>query len=88
MKTKRIPYDPTDIDRATVAAAYDNVYRASHDPIFSPSDYEANGLTVTLKDGGATYWIYTLQEAAETGVCRTEGDVIQIGSRKWIVVLG
>ena len=87
-KPARLPYDPTDLDRATVAAAYDNCYRASHDPILHPSYYEAHGLTVTLKDGGATYWVYTLQEAKETGVCPTEGDVLKLGSRKWIIVLG
>lgn len=82
-------FNPTDIDRATVAAAYDNIYRGPADPVFSAADYEVCGLVATLTDGGySPYWIYTLAEAAETGVCRTEGEVIQIGRRKWIVVLG
>lgn len=80
------PYYPSDAERCAIAAAYDNTCRASWDPVFKPSDYVADGLTVTLS-GGATYWIYSLSEAREAQVSREEGELFQYGRRRFIIVL-
>jgi hypothetical protein len=80
-------YIPTESDRCNVAAAYDNCYKGPADETYSAAAYVADGCTVTLADGnGATYWIYSLDEAKECGVCREEGEVIKIGRRNWIIV--
>lgn len=81
------PYYPSDTERAAIAAAYDNAYRASWDPVFKPADYVADGLTVTLSGGGATYWIYSLSEAREARVSREEGELFQYGRRRFVIIL-
>ena len=80
-------YHPTDTDREAVAAVYDNIYRTPTDPIFKPTDYQADGATVTLKDGGSTYWVVTLSEARDVGIALDCSDIIKVGRRKWVVTL-
>lgn len=84
---KRTAYNPTAADREAAAAAYDNACRAAHDPIFTPADYQAYGATVTLRDGGATYWVVTLSEAREVGILFDETETVTVGRRKWVVTL-
>ena len=83
----RIPYYPTDAARAAIAADYDNCYKLPSEPAVAACDYQADGLTVTAAGGGSTYWIYSLDEAREAGVCREEGETFKHGRRVFIIVL-
>lgn len=80
-------YHPTPEDRCKAACAFDNKNRASFDPVFTPEAYEANGATVTLKDGGAVYWVVTLDEAKEIGISHDPFDLVTVNRRKWVVTL-
>lgn len=82
-----MPYLPSESDRCTVAAFYDNENRASFDPVLSSADYIANGATVTLKDDGVTYWVVTVAEAREVGISFDTVDTVVVNGRKWVVTL-
>lgn len=81
------PYCPSDNDRARVAAYYDNVYKAPSDPLLSPSDYDVNGASVTLRDGGATYYVVTLSEARYAGISPDTCERVNFLRRAWLVTL-
>jgi hypothetical protein len=83
----RPAFVPSDNDRARVAAYYDNVYKAPSDPLLSPSDYDVNGATATLRDGGATYFVMTIPEAKETGLYFRDVERIKFLGRAWLVCL-
>ena len=83
----RKQYEPTPAARCLAAWSFDNENRASYDPVFTPAAYEANGATVTLKDGGATYWVVTIPEARELGICFETFDLVTVNRRKWVVTL-
>lgn len=80
-------YLPTDSDRCAAACAYDNECRASFDPVFTPADYVADGATVTLNGGGATYWVVTVSEAREVGISFDTVETVIVNGRKWVVTL-
>jgi hypothetical protein len=86
-RKSRPAYIPTDNDRARVAAYYDNVYKSPSDPLLSPSDYDVNGATATLRDGGATYFVMTLPEAKESGMSLDTCERIQFLGRAWLISL-
>jgi hypothetical protein len=86
-RKSRPAYVPSDNDRARVAAYYDNVYKSPSDPLLSPSDYDVNGATATLRDGGATYWVVTLAEARAVGVSPDTCERVQFSGRAWLVCL-
>ena len=69
------------------ACAYDNECRASFDPVFTPADYVADGATVTLNGGGATYWVVTVSEAREVGISFDTVETVIVNGRKWVVTL-
>ena len=82
------PYNPTDLDRATAACVYDLAYMTPGEAKFlTPSDYQTEGACVTLKDGGATYWVVTLAEAKQIGIALDSCDTIQALGRSWIICL-
>ncbi len=87
MKNPRTPYYPSDRERCAIAAAYDNCYRTPSEPYARTNQYQADGLTVSMEAGGATYWIYSLDEAREAQVSREEGEVFQYGRRRFIIIL-
>jgi hypothetical protein len=83
---KRTSYNPTALERCTAAAEYDNAHRSHFDPELTPSDYTADGATVTL-NGGATYWVVTHPEAREVGILFDETETVYVDGRKWVVTL-
>ena len=80
-------YKPTDIDRATVAAAYDNIDRGPSEVEFKPSQYVADGATVTLQPDGATYWVLTIAEAQAVGITFDESETVNVNGLDWCVFL-
>jgi hypothetical protein len=81
-------FNPTDLDRCEAASAYDNACRTHFDPEYKPSDYVADGATVTVQPDGATYWVVTIAEARAVGITFDESETVVVNRRKWVVVLG
>lgn len=80
-------YNPTDLDRATVACAYDKsiTTSVSETETLTPSLYDVSGACVSLD--GMTYWVVTLDEAKQIGIALDSCDTIQVSGRSWIICL-
>jgi hypothetical protein len=81
------PYNPTDIDRATVACAYDKSFttNVSETETLTPSLYDVSGACVSLD--GMTYWVVTLDEAKQVGIALDSCDLIKVSGRSWCICL-
>lgn len=81
------PYNPTDLDRATVACAYDKSFttNVSETATLTPSLYDVSGACVLLD--GMTYWVVTLEEAKQIGIALDSCDLIKVSGRSWCICL-
>lgn len=80
----------TDADRAAVACAYDKSYSTNtpdDTAALKPSDYDVDGALVTLRDGGATYWVVLKSEAAEIGIAADSAERFDHAGRVWLIDL-
>lgn len=78
-------YNPTDIDRATVACAYDKSFitNVTETETLTPSMYHVDGACVSLD--GMTYWVVTLDEAKQVGIALDSCDRIKVKGRTWLI---
>jgi hypothetical protein len=81
------PYNPTNLDRATVACAYDKSFttNVSETETLTPSMYDVDGACVSLD--GMTYWVVTLDEAKQVGIALDSCYIIKVSGRSWCICL-